>query len=64
LTFSPVKVRRSNNHDIGNDGVWDNWRLEGPSFVWNFRGKPHVHIWINVADDPKVELNAFQNSIM
>jgi hypothetical protein len=37
---------------------WDNWRLEGPSFVWYFRGTPHVHIWINVADDPGVELNS------
>jgi hypothetical protein len=46
------------DHDTGKDGVWDNWRLEGPSFVWYFRGNPHVHIWINVADDPKVELNA------
>ena len=36
--------------DIGDDGEWDNWRLEGPSFVWYFRGYPHVHIWINVAD--------------
>lgn len=44
--------------DIGNDGEWDNWRLEGPSFVWYFRGQPHVHIWINVADDPSVETNA------
>jgi hypothetical protein len=44
--------------DIGEDGVWDNWRLEGPSFVWYFRGSPHVHIWINVADDPGVKLNA------
>lgn len=44
--------------DIGDDGVWDNWRIEGPSFVWYFRGSPHVHIWINVADDPKVETNA------
>ena len=44
--------------DIGNDGEWDNWRLEGPSFVWYFRGEPHVHIWINVADDPSVKLNA------
>jgi len=39
-------------------GEWDNWRLEGPSFVWYFRGEPHVHIWINVADDPTVALNA------
>jgi hypothetical protein len=44
--------------DIGDDGEWDNWRLEGPSFVWYFRGTPHVHIWINVADDPSVVLNA------
>lgn len=44
--------------DIGEDGVWDNWRLEGPSFVWHYRGAPHVHVWVNVADDPKVKLNA------
>ena len=44
--------------DIGNDGEWDNWRLEGPSFVWYFRGEPHVHVWVNVADDPSVKLNA------
>ena len=44
--------------DIGDDGEWDNWRLEGPAFVWYFRGQPHVHIWINVADDPSVPLNA------
>jgi hypothetical protein len=44
--------------DIGDDREWDNWRLEGPSFVWYFRGQPHVHIWINVADDPSVPLNA------
>lgn len=44
--------------DIGNDKVWDNWRLEGPTFVWYFRGKPHVHVWVNVADDPSVKLNA------
>lgn len=44
--------------DVGQDKVWDNWRLEGPSFVWYFRGDPHVHIWINVADSAKVKLNA------
>jgi hypothetical protein len=44
--------------DIGNDKEWDNWRLEGPSFVWYFRGEPHVHVWVNVADDPTVETNA------
>jgi hypothetical protein len=46
------------DHDLGNDKVWDNWRLEGPSFVWHFRGAPHVHVWVNIADTPYVELNA------
>jgi hypothetical protein len=44
--------------DIGEDGVWDVWRLEGPSFVWHYRGAPHVHVWVNVASDPSVKLNA------
>lgn len=44
--------------DIGNDGVWDNWRLEGPSFVWYFRGAPHVHVWVNIADSANHKLNA------
>lgn len=44
--------------DIDDDKVWDNWRLEGPSFVWYFRGDPHVHVWVNVADSPNVPTNA------
>ncbi len=44
--------------DLGNDGVWDCWRLEGPAFVWHFRGAPHVHVWVNVADTPDVATNA------
>lgn len=39
-------------HDLGSDGEWDNWRIEGPAFVWYFRGFPHVHLWLHVADDP------------
>lgn len=46
------------DNDIGDDQVWDNWRLEGPSFVWHFRGSPHVHVWVNLADDAAVKLNA------
>ncbi|KAA5544520.1 DUF3500 domain-containing protein [Roseiconus nitratireducens] len=46
------------DNDLGNDGVWDNWRLEGPSFVWHYRGAPHVHVWVNVADDPSVKTNS------
>jgi hypothetical protein len=44
--------------DIGGDGVWDNWRIEGPSFVWYFRGSPHVHVWVNVAREPSVPTNS------
>ena len=44
--------------DLGNDGIYDNWRIEGPSFVWHYRGAPHVHVWVNVSDDPSVKLNA------
>ncbi|MEM8735108.1 MAG: DUF3500 domain-containing protein [Planctomycetota bacterium] len=46
------------DQDLGKDKVWDNWRVEGPSFVWHFRGAPHVHVWVNVADSPDVKLNA------
>ncbi len=46
--------------DLGKDGQWDCWRIEGPSFVWYFRGHPHVHIWINIADSSKVDLNSQQ----
>lgn len=34
--------------DIGGDHVWDIWRLEGPNFVWHFRGAPHVHTYVNI----------------
>ena len=43
--------------DIGKDSVWDNWRLEGPSFVWHFRGSPHVHVWVNVASNPSFKIS-------
>src|SRR5262245_10010238 len=46
------------DEDHGKDGVWDNWRVEGPAFVWYFRGNPHVHVWVHVADDPSVKLNS------
>jgi len=48
--------------DLGDDGIWDNWRLEGPSFIWHYRGAPHVHVWINVADSANVELNSQNRS--
>ena len=46
------------DRDLGKDGVWDNWRLEGPAFVWHYRGNPHVHVWVNVADSADVKTNS------
>ena len=34
--------------DLKNDKVWDIWRVEGPNFVWHFRGAPHVHTYLNI----------------
>jgi len=34
--------------DVGNDQVWDIWRIEGPTMVCHFRGSPHVHAYINI----------------
>jgi hypothetical protein len=45
--------------DMGADGEWDVWRVEGPSFVWFFRGAPHVHLWIHVADDPDAPISSY-----
>ena len=50
------------DEDMGNDGIYDNWRLEGPAFVWHYRGAPHVHVWVNVADDPVVSTNSLNRS--
>lgn len=34
--------------DLSDDKTWDIWRVEGPSFVWHYRGAPHVHAYINI----------------
>jgi hypothetical protein len=44
-----VRIAFYKNGDLDNDKVWDIWRLEGPSIVCHFRGAPHVHAYINVA---------------
>jgi hypothetical protein len=36
---------------ISNDQCWNHWRFEGPSFVWHYRAAPHVHSWVNIADN-------------
>jgi hypothetical protein len=34
--------------DLGSDGVWDVWQVEGPAMLWFFRGAPHIHVWAHV----------------
>lgn len=36
------------NHDVGSDGVWDVWQIEGPAALFYFRGDPHVHAWAHI----------------
>lgn len=51
--FDNLHLAFYKNQDIGNDGVWDVWQIEGPSMVWYFRGKPHVHTWVHIRRDPQ-----------
>ncbi len=46
--FDHLHMAFYKNQDIGNDGVWDVWQIEGPAMVWYFRGDPHVHTWVHV----------------
>jgi len=46
--FEHLHMAFYKNEDIGKDGVWDVWQIEGPSMVWYFRGKPHVHCWAHI----------------
>jgi hypothetical protein len=47
--FEKIHIAFYQTGDIGDDGVWDIWRLEGPTLVSHFRGSPHVHAYLNVA---------------
>jgi hypothetical protein len=43
---------------LGKEGEWDNWRIEGPALVWYFRGYPHVHSWIHIAENADVPVTS------
>lgn len=44
----PLRLTYYKEGDIGEDQVWDIWKLEGPAFSWYFHGSPHVHTWAHV----------------
>ena len=46
--FDTLPFAYCKNLDIGSDGEWDVWQIEGPSVVWSFRGAPHVHTWVHI----------------
>jgi hypothetical protein len=48
--FDHLHMAFYKGHDVGNDGVWDVWQIEGPAMVWHFRGDPHVHTWVHIRE--------------
>jgi Protein of unknown function (DUF3500) len=48
--FDNLHLAYYKNQDIGKDGVWDVWQIEGPNMVWFFRGEPHVHCWAHIKE--------------
>jgi hypothetical protein len=48
--FDHLHMAFFEKQDVGADGVWDVWQIEGPSMVCYFRGDPHVHAWIHIRD--------------
>jgi hypothetical protein len=46
--FENLHMAFYKSQDVGKDGVWDVWQIEGPAMVWYFRGDPHVHVWANI----------------
>jgi hypothetical protein len=50
--FQNLHMAFYKNQDVGEDGVWDVWQIEGPNMICFFRGDPHVHAWINIKKEP------------
>ncbi len=46
--FDDLHMAFYKNEDVGEDGVWDVWQIEGPHMIWYFRGDPHVHCWAHI----------------
>ena len=50
--FENLHIAYYKDENIGKDEVWDVWQVEGPAMLWYFRGKPHVHTWLNIKEKP------------
>lgn len=48
--FDELHLSFYKQDDIGHDGVWDIWQIEGPAMLWFFRGAPHVHTWVHIRE--------------
>lgn len=48
--FDNLHLSFYKGEDVGNDGVWDVFQIEGPNMIWYFRGDPHVHSWVHIKD--------------
>jgi hypothetical protein len=48
--FDHLHMAFYQNQDVGKDGVWDVWQIEGPAMLWYFRGDPHVHTWVHIRE--------------
>jgi hypothetical protein len=48
--FDDLHMAFFSGEDVGEDGVWDVFQIEGPNMVWYFRGDPHVHAWVHIKD--------------
>jgi hypothetical protein len=49
--FDKLHMSFYKHDDIGNDGVWDIWQIQGPAMLWFFRGAPHVHTWVHIREN-------------
>ena len=48
--FDNLHIAYYKDENIGKDETWDVWQVEGPTMLWYFRGKPHVHTWLHIRD--------------